>query len=195
MKPRERKKPTQAIKLRKFNWRFSVGLGMILMVFLVLTGVWLKQQRPVFFSQTGSESKSDRIQVNGSKIIEAEDLAYPASGLILRTPGYTHSSTMDTIYYHPGTDYAEPEGTLIRSICDGTVIYAGTDPDLGNRVVLDCGQGWQMTYGCLENLRVKTGDVIEANSLIGQVAYFAGEYNETGRTQLHVEVRHQNPAP
>lgn len=123
-----------------------------------------------------------------------KDFPSPVKGLKLRTVGNYYSDSMKTYFFHAGTDYAEPEGAVIRCTHGGKVIFAGADPMLGQKVTLDCGQGWQITYGCLENLQVHLGDEIESNSIIGQVGFDPGADSETGQSQLHYEIWHNNEA-
>lgn len=122
--------------------------------------------------------------------LQASDFPSPVRGEILRTVGNYYLDALQTYVYHEGNDYAEPEGAVIRVQREGKVIYAGPDPVLGNKVVIDCGQGWQVTYGCLDNLQVKTNDKVISLSAIGQVGFNPGSDSQNGQTQLHYQVQH-----
>ena len=87
-----------------------------------------------------------------------------------------------------GTDYAQAEGAVIRSNMKGQVIYAGSDPVLGEKVVIDCFEGWRVVYGGLTNLRVKAGDQVDINKAIGQIGYYPNANEGINRPHLHYEV-------
>lgn len=129
--------------------------------------------------------------------LSLQDFPCPVKGTPLRTVGNYYSEEMKDYLFHAGVDYAEPEGTMVRATHGGKVIFAGLDPVLGQKVTLDCGEGWTVTYGGLENLRVKVGDIVQAQSALGQVGFSSGA--EGGEKRLHYEVWHndlvQNPLP
>lgn len=144
--------------------------------------------------QTSAQKETTRNAPVQQAKLTIKDFPSPVKGLKLRTVGNYYSDSMKTYFFHAGTDYAEPEGAVIRCTHGGKVIFAGADPMLGQKVTLDCGQGWQITYGCLENLQVHLGDEIESNSIIGQVGFDPGADSETGQSQLHYEIWHNNEA-
>jgi murein DD-endopeptidase MepM/ murein hydrolase activator NlpD len=86
---------------------------------------------------------------------------------------------------HHGIDIAAPQGSPVRSIAAGTVSFAGAMGDYGNCVVIDHGDGTQSRYAHCADLRVATGQTIEAGHEVGTVG-------ATGRAtgpHLHFEVR------
>lgn len=117
----------------------------------------------------------------------------PTQGQILRGPGDYYSSTLQAYVYHAGVDYAEPEGAVIRVGKAGKVIYAGKDVLLGERVTLDCGDGWQVTYGGLQHITVQEGQDLRPGQALGQIGFDAGSEGQ-GRPQLHYEVWHNGDA-
>ncbi len=118
----------------------------------------------------------------------ADDFAAPVKGSPVRDIGNYYSDILKGYLYHAGKDYIMPEGAVIRTIQGGKVIYAGEDLLLGQKVWLDCGQGWQVIYGGLDNLRVKTGDVVKVDDVLGQIGYEPGADGVNGKSQLHYEV-------
>lgn len=112
----------------------------------------------------------------------------PAHGNPLRSVGNYYSEAFANYLFHAGVDYAEPEGTMIRATHGGKVIFAGADPILGQKVILDCGEGWLVTYGGLDNLRVEVGNTIETQDALGQIGFVTAAENESGQPQLHYEV-------
>ncbi|HZK86022.1 MAG TPA: M23 family metallopeptidase [Desulfosporosinus sp.] len=114
----------------------------------------------------------------------------PVQGSPLRIVGNYYSEAFDNYIFHAGLDYAEPEGTIIRATHEGLVIFSGTDAVLGQKVIVDCGGGWLVTYGGLDNLRVQVGETIETHDALGQVGLFTAAKGESDQPQLHYEVWH-----
>jgi murein DD-endopeptidase MepM/ murein hydrolase activator NlpD len=149
-------------------------------------------------SQTGEMTADDQASVsNSSKIYQEiqgeqnlKDFPCPAHGSPLRSVGNYYSEAFDNYLFHGGMDYAEPEGTMIRATHGGKVIFSGADPILGQKVTLDCGGGWLVTYGGLDNLRVQVGETVETQDALGQVGFFPGAEGGNEQPQLHYEVWH-----
>ncbi|MDP4159393.1 MAG: M23 family metallopeptidase [Bacillota bacterium] len=136
--------------------------------------------------------------LNSADLSEAEsglniaDFPSPVQGKVLRGIGNYYSEPFDHYLFHGGIDYAEPEGAIIRVTHGGKVVFAGQDPILGQKVTLDCGGGWMVTYGGLENLSVNSGDNIGTMDKIGQVGFFSGAEGLGNQPQLHYEVWHSD---
>ncbi|EGW38898.1 M23 family metallopeptidase [Desulfosporosinus sp. OT] len=128
----------------------------------------------------------------GEKNWSIKDFPSPVQGKILRDVGSYYSETLESYIFHAGVDYAEPEGTVIRATHGGKVVSIGLDPILGQQVTLDCGEGWLVTYGGLDNLRVHVGEIVVNQGALGQVGFFPGAEGQNDRTQLHYEVWHDN---
>lgn len=160
------------------------------------------QEQPITRSAEKNQSGIENVRsasavtvVNESSAKETlsiKDFPSPVQGKILRNVGNYYSDNLDSYILHAGTDYAEPEGTIIRATHSGKVVSAGPDLFLGQKVTLDCGDGWRITYGGLENLRVHQGDIVEAHDLLGQVGFSPGADGTNGQSQLHYEIWHEN---
>ena len=120
----------------------------------------------------------------------SKDFPCPVHGSPLRSVGNYYSEAFDNYLFHAGMDYAEQEGTMIRATHGGKVIFSGADPILGQKVTLDCGEGWLVTYGSLVNLRVQVGKTVETQDALGQVGLFTAAVSESDQPQLHYEVWH-----
>ncbi len=128
----------------------------------------------------------------GNKPLELKDFPSPVHGKTLRNVGNYDSETFGDYRFHAGVDYAVLEGTVIRATHGGIVVFSGLDPMLGQKVVLECGEGWQVTYGNLDNLRVQEGEIIKTHTALGQVGILPGAESESGQPQLHYEVWHES---
>lgn len=94
---------------------------------------------------------------------------------------------------HAGIDIPAPEGEVILAAADGTVSEVGFDPERGNYLVLDHGDGLTTLYGQCRDFAVEEGDAVRAGERIGAV----GSTGMSTGPHLHFEVRQddepQNP--
>ena len=94
---------------------------------------------------------------------------------------------------HAGIDIPAPEGEVILAAADGTVSEVGFDPERGNYLVLDHGDGLTTLYGQCRDFTVEEGDAVRAGERIGAV----GSTGMSTGPHLHFEVRQddepQNP--
>lgn len=122
--------------------------------------------------------------------LKVQDFPSPVHSELIRGIGNYYSEVYQGYIFHAGLDYALNEGTIVRATQGGKIIFAGEDPILGKKVTIDCGEGWLVTYGGLDNFRVKEGETIEEQTALGQIRYFPGGEGENKRPQLHYEVWH-----
>ena len=139
-----------------------------------------------------SQNPATKQEDVGVKTLSEKEFPSPVKGKLLRSVGKYYSEVYGMDLFHAGYDYVEPEGTVIRATHEGNVIFAGPDSMLGQKVTLDCGEGWLVTYGGLDNLRVKVGEKVETQGALGQVGFFPGAEGENGQPQFHYEIRHGN---
>ena len=78
---------------------------------------------------------------------------------------------------HNGIDFAGKEGLEIVSASAGKVIFVGEK--IGNTVIVDAGNGYQITYGHLQDISIKKGQVLQTGDLIGHLG-------KTGTTNPHL---------
>ena len=90
-----------------------------------------------------------------------------------------------TAAMHAGVDIPGPVGTPIYATGDGVIVYAGWMNGYGNLIKIKHELGTETRYGHLSKIRVKVGQKVSRNSLIGDMG-------NTGRStgpHLHYEVR------
>lgn len=87
--------------------------------------------------------------------------------------------------YHPGMDFAVPEGTPVKATMDGTVMVAEkSKKGYGIRIVIKHGDRHYSTFGHLSQLNVKKGDKIKAGTVIG----LSGNTGNSTGPHLHYEI-------
>lgn len=78
--------------------------------------------------------------------------------------------TLDQYKYNPAIVIAAPQGESISAAANGRVSAVRYDPGTGNTVVMDLGNGYELTYGQLENITVSEGSYVSVGDGIGTVA-------------------------
>ena len=87
---------------------------------------------------------------------------------------------------HGGIDLAVADHTAVYSACTGAVASASYSAVYGNNILVDCGDGWSSLYAHLSQMRVRQGDVVTIEmvlGLTGSTGYSTGEH-------LHFEIRY-----
>ncbi len=116
--------------------------------------------------------------------ISNSDLRHAPSGFGWRThPIYK------TQEFHPGMDFAAPEGTEIYATGDGVVLAADDKSQgYGNRVIINHGFGYQTLYGHMTKFAVKEGQKVKRGQIIGYV----GSTGLSTAPHVHYEVTKNN---
>ncbi|MCX5493603.1 peptidoglycan DD-metalloendopeptidase family protein [Kaistia dalseonensis] len=85
-----------------------------------------------------------------------------------------------------GINLAVPEGTSIKAVEAGTVIYAGNELEgYGNLVLIRHADGWVSAYAHNSQILVNRGDTVRR----GQIISRAGTSGSVSAPQLHFELR------
>lgn len=87
--------------------------------------------------------------------------------------------------HHGGLDLAAPEKSHVRSVLDGTVVFAGTYAGYGKLVTIEHARGRTTLYGHLSEVLVNLGQKVSAGDLIGRV----GSTGLSSGPHLHFEWR------
>ena len=90
---------------------------------------------------------------------------------------------------HPGLDIDAPDGTRIRTVFDGRVVFAAWMRGYGLTAIVDHGNGLLSIYAHASVLMVEPGDRLGRGEIIGAVgdtgslrgAYLYFELREDGR--------------
>lgn len=113
---------------------------------------------------------------------ESDGLARPVSGEVLlpySMEAGIYFATLDQYKYNPATIFAAGEGDLVLACADGKVIKIFENEEIGHAVTLELGNGYQVTYGQLEDIQVTLNGYINKGETLASVAaptkYFSAD--------------------
>ena len=122
---------------------------------------------------------------------EGDKLIWPVSGAVLM-----NYSMNKTVYFATLEEYKYNPALIIGGAVNDQVISAGKGivksidktPQEGTTVTVDMGNGYEAIYGQLQNVQVKTGDSVEAKTVLGYLAEPTRYYSVEG-CNLYFEFR------
>lgn len=88
--------------------------------------------------------------------------------------------TLDQYKYNPAIVIQANEGDMITAAAAGKVTSVFKDPQIGNAVTMDLGNGYEITYGQLEGILVSEGSYVSVGDMIAQVAAPTKYYSVEG---------------
>lgn len=114
---------------------------------------------------------------------ESDDLAWPIVGNILMNYSMNqvvYYKTLNQYRYNPSVVIEATVGEPITAAADGKILSIRENVETGGTIVCDLGDGYQLTYGQLENYAVSEGDYVEKGDILGYVAEPSIFYSEEG---------------
>ena len=130
-----------------------------------------------------SSNASETISSSVALFSESEKLSWPVQGEVLMNYSMdktTYFATLNQYKYNPALVIkAEPE-TSVKAPYSGTIKETGSSAEIGNYVVMDLGNGYELTLGQLDNLSVAKGDTIKSKDVIGKTASPSKYYSVEG---------------
>jgi murein DD-endopeptidase MepM/ murein hydrolase activator NlpD len=134
---------------------------------------WLRRKHP--------RPRKPTARRKASLVRPSRAFIWPVRGAI------TRKFTNDANDPHKGIDIAAPEGTPIRAVDSGTVLFSGMGPEgYGLMVILQHQQRLVTVYAHNYANLVKAGDYVVRGQKIGYV----GSSGNTTAPNLHFEIRH-----
>lgn len=131
------------------------------------------------------ERAEEGITLKDGKLTMPKSLPLPVRGTITSNFGFRIDPIDGKRRHHNGIDIAVPEGTDIRPVISGKVIYSGYSKGYGNCVIIEHEDGVQTLYAHNSKNLVKTGDVVTPDTVIA----LSGSTGRTTGPHLHFEVR------
>lgn len=114
---------------------------------------------------------------------EEEGLVWPIVGDVLINYSMdktVYFPTLQQYKYNPAIVIAASQGASISAAANGRVTSVAYDPVIGNMVVMDLGNGYELTYGQLDNITVSEGSYVNVGDGIGTVASPTKYYSTEG---------------
>ena len=141
------------------------------------------------FDETVDTVMSDEVQAVSTTVQpeldfnEEDGLVWPIVGDVLINYSMDKTiyfPTLDQYKYNPAIVIAATQGEQISAAADGRVTSVSYDPSTGNTVVMELGNGYELTYGQLENITVSEGSYVNVGDGIGTVATPTKYYSTEG---------------
>ena len=120
-----------------------------------------------------------------SALFKKGTLVWPAEGDLVGTFGRQRHPTFDTYIDRKGIEIATREGSAIRAVSDGAVVYADWLKGYGLVVIVDHGRNYFTFYAHASQLSVREGDVVAKGAVLGAT----GSSGLTDKTILYFELR------
>jgi murein DD-endopeptidase MepM/ murein hydrolase activator NlpD len=159
---------------------------------MVATNLRLDRLSKQLYIQSKSFDEVSKLVKNKAQLLASIPAIQPISNEELkRQPsgfGWRTHPIYKTPEFHPGMDFASPEGTEIYATGDGIILRADNMAQgYGNHVVIDHGYGYETLYGHMTKFIVHAGQQVKRGQLIGYV----GSTGLSTAPHVHYEV-HKN---
>lgn len=120
-----------------------------------------------------SEAPAAVSQVQTVNFQVENGLRWPAEGNVIMEYSMdktVYFPTLDLYKCNPAVLIQGEVGMPVNAAADAIVKVVGTDAEIGNYVTLDLGNGYELTYGQLDEPQVNPGDYLEAGAQVGTLA-------------------------
>ena len=114
-------------------------------------------------------------------------MSLPVRGAVIETYGKHKNPDFNSYTFSKGLSVSAGAGSEIRSIYDGTVIYADYFKGYGNMIIVDHGGGYFSLYAHAAKILKKVGSEVTRNDALATV----GEMDSIKGPMLYFEIRHQ----
>lgn len=95
--------------------------------------------------------------------------------------------TLDQYKYNPAIYISGEVGAQISAAARGKVESIGTNEEIGQFITMDLGDGYEVTYGQLQDLTVEEGDIVAKGQVIASLAS-PTKYNSLEGANLYFAV-------
>ncbi len=114
-------------------------------------------------------------------------LRWPNNGRIAALFGRQKHPRFDEMIFRKGIEIAPSGGGEVRTVFDGTVVYADWFRGYGMMVMIDHGENYYSLYAHMAKLLVGVGDRVSKGRTLGEV----GETGLSNGSKLYFEIRHR----
>lgn len=134
------------------------------------------------------DMKKKKTYINKGFLISKRKHIPPVKGKILSLFNEEKENQFGIKRRSPGISISASDGTRVRAIFDGKVIYSGYLKGYGNTVIIDHGYQYFTISSRIERLLARKGTKIKRNAIIGIMGSTATILDEG----LYFEVRHKD---
>ena len=104
---------------------------------------------------------------------EDSTLAWPVEGEVIRDfsmEATVYYSTLNAYKVSPAILIQGEVGTEVKSAAEGVVKLINYNEELGNYMVVELGDGYEVTYGQLADIAVNAGDYVQAGDKLANLS-------------------------
>lgn len=127
---------------------------------------------------------------------DTDTLVWPVVGNVLINYSMdktVYFPTLDQYKYNPAIVIAANEGDMITAAAAGKVTSVFEDPQIGQAVTMDLGNGYEITYGQLKEILVSEGSYVSIGDMIASVAAPTKYYSIEGTNVYFKLTKDGNP--
>lgn len=146
----------------------------------------LEEETATEEAMTKTEEDTEAIATSVQPVLdftEEDTLVWPIVGDVLINYSMDKSiyfPTLEQYKYNPAIVISAAQGEAITAAADGRVVSVSYDPQIGNTIVMDLGNQYELTYGQLENIVVSEGSYVTAGDILGNVGAPTKYYSTEG---------------
>lgn len=126
-----------------------------------------------------------------AKFDQSDKLLWPVEGHLLMNYSMdktVYFSTLDQFKYNPALVISGEKGDQVISSAPGIVKSIDKTAETGTTVNVDLGGGYELFYGQLSDVQVKTGDKVNSKTVLGYVGDPTMYYSREG-SNVYFEMR------
>lgn len=142
--------------------------------------------------ETGIQTVTETAGKNTAAHFEQSDkLLWPVEGHLLMNYSMdktVYFSTLDQFKYNPALVISGEKGDQVISSAPGIVKSIDKTAETGTTVNVDIGGGYELFYGQLSDVQVKTGDQVNSKTVLGYVGDPTMYYSVEG-SNVYFEMR------
>ena len=142
------------------------------------------------------EPKTEDVQPEKLTFSKDEQLIWPIDGNVILNYSMDQTvyfSTLDQYKYNPALVISGELGEPVLAAADGKVTSLKGDARTGSMIVMDIGNGYELVYGQLQEIRVQEGENVKQGDVIAYVEEPTKYYTVEGPNLYFQLLKDGNP--
>lgn len=127
---------------------------------------------------------------------EDSQMLWPVNGQVVidySMDATTYFPTLDQYKYNDALMLGCESGEPVQAAANGQVVSISEDVETGTTMVMDLGNGYQVTYGQLKDITVEPGQTVESGTILGYVSDPTKYYVKEGANLYFAMTKDGNP--